>query len=152
MQETEEMWVQSLDLGWIHGLEWSSGGGHSNPLQDSCQENPIDRETWQATVYRVTKSQTWLKWFSIYTYTHTYIHMNVLHVINITIIVLLNVFFFFFPFPLINGLEKVMDWKRSFLIPIPRKGNAKECWNYCTIALISHTSKVMLKILHPRLQ
>ena len=39
------------------------------------------------------------------------------------------------------------DWKRSVFIPILKKGNAKECSNYCTIALISHTSKVMLKIL-----
>ena len=45
-----------------------------------------------------------------------------------------------------TGLEKV-----SF-IPIPKKGNAKECSNYCTIALISHTIKVMLKILQARLQ
>ena len=37
------------------------------------------------------------------------------------------------------------DWKRSVFIPIPRKGNAKECSNYCTIALISHASKVILK-------
>ena len=44
------------------------------------------------------------------------------------------------------------DWKRSILIPIPKKGNAKECSNYHTIALISHTSKVMLKILQARLQ
>ena len=44
------------------------------------------------------------------------------------------------------------DWKRSVFIPIPKKGNAKECSNYCTIALISHTSKVMLKILQVRLQ
>ena len=41
------------------------------------------------------------------------------------------------------------DWKTSVFIPIPKKGNAKECSNYCTIALISHASKVMLKILHP---
>ena len=44
------------------------------------------------------------------------------------------------------------DWKRSTFIPIPKKGNAKECSNYCTIALISHTRKVMLKILQARLQ
>ena len=44
------------------------------------------------------------------------------------------------------------DWKRSVFIPIPKKGNAKECSNYCTFALISHTSKVMLKILQARLQ
>ena len=45
-----------------------------------------------------------------------------------------------------------LDWKRSVFIPIPKKGSAKECSNYCTIALISHTNKVMLKILQARLQ
>ena len=44
------------------------------------------------------------------------------------------------------------DWKRSVFIPIPKKGNAKECSNYCTIALISHASKVTLKTLKARLQ
>ena len=44
------------------------------------------------------------------------------------------------------------DWKRSVFIPIPKKGNAKKCSNYHTIALISHASKVMLKILQARLQ
>ena len=44
------------------------------------------------------------------------------------------------------------DWKRSVFIPIPKKGNAKECSNYCTIVLISYTSKIMLKILQARLQ
>ena len=44
------------------------------------------------------------------------------------------------------------DWKRSVFIPIPKKGNAKECSNYHTIAFISHTSKLMLKILQARLQ
>ena len=43
------------------------------------------------------------------------------------------------------------DWKRSVFIPIPKKGNGKECSNYCTIALISHASKVMLKTLQARL-
>ena len=43
------------------------------------------------------------------------------------------------------------DWKRSIFIPVPKKGNAKECSNYHTIALISHTSKVMLKILQSTL-
>ena len=44
------------------------------------------------------------------------------------------------------------DWKRSVFIPVPKKGNAKECSNSCTITLISHASKVMLKILQTRLQ
>ena len=44
------------------------------------------------------------------------------------------------------------DWKMSVFIPIPKKGNAKECSNYHTVALISHTSKLMLRILQARLQ
>ena len=43
-------------------------------------------------------------------------------------------------------------WKRSVFIPVPKKGNAKECSKYCTITFISHASKVMLKILQARLQ
>ena len=46
------------DMGWIPGLGRSPGGGHGNPLQDSCLENPMDRGAWQATVHRVAKSQT----------------------------------------------------------------------------------------------
>ena len=46
----------------------------------------------------------------------------------------------------------LQDWKRSVFIPIPKKGNVKECSNYHTIAFISHASKVMLKILQARLQ
>ena len=48
--------------------------------------------------------------------------------------------------------QRAQDWKRSVFIPIPKKGNAKECSNQCTIVLISHVSKVMLKILQARLQ
>ena len=44
------------------------------------------------------------------------------------------------------------DWKWPVFIPIPKKGNAKECSNYCTMVLISHTSKVMLKVLQARFQ
>ena len=46
----------------------------------------------------------------------------------------------------------LQDWKRSVFIPIPKKGNAKECSNYHTVALISHASKVMLETLQARLQ
>ena len=46
----------------------------------------------------------------------------------------------------------LQDWKRSVFIPIPKKGDAKDCSNCCTIVLISHASKVMLKILQARLQ
>ena len=51
-----------------------------------------------------------------------------------------------------NTQQWPQDWKRSVFIPIPKKGNAKECSNYCTIALISHASKVMFKFLQARLQ
>ena len=51
-----------------------------------------------------------------------------------------------------KNAEWPQDWKRSVFIPIPKKGNAKECSNYHTIALISHASKLMLKILQARLQ
>ena len=46
------------DMGVIPGLGGSSGGGHSNPLQYSCLENPMDRRAWQATVHGVTKNWT----------------------------------------------------------------------------------------------
>ena len=48
--------------------------------------------------------------------------------------------------------QRTQDWKRAVFIPVPKKGNAKECSNYRATALISHTSKVMLKILQARLQ
>ena len=54
--------------------------------------------------------------------------------------------------PIWKTQQRPQDWKRSIFIPIPNNGNAKECSNYCTIALISHASKVMLKILQARLQ
>ena len=51
-----------------------------------------------------------------------------------------------------NTQQWPQDWKTSVFLPIPKKGNFKECSNYCKIALISHASKVMLKILQARLQ
>ena len=60
MQETQETWLWSL------GWQDSPGGEHSNPLQYSCLENPMDRGAWWATVQRVTNSQTQLKQLSTY--------------------------------------------------------------------------------------
>ena len=54
--------------------------------------------------------------------------------------------------PIWKTQQRPQDWKRSVFIPIPKKGNAKECSDYCTAALNSHASKVMLKILQARLQ
>ena len=55
------------DVGSIPGSERSPGGGHGNPLQYSCLENPMDRGTWWATVHRVAKSRTLLKQLSTHT-------------------------------------------------------------------------------------
>ena len=54
------------DMGLIPGSGRSSGGGHGNPFQYSCLENPVDRGTLWATVYGVAKSWTWLKWLSMH--------------------------------------------------------------------------------------
>ena len=56
------------------------------------------------------------------------------------------------PANLENAVLWPQDWKRSVFIPIPKQGNAKECSNCCTIALISHADKVMFKILQASLQ
>ena len=58
------------DAGSIPGLGRSPGGGHGNPLQYSCLENPMDRRAWRATIHKVAKSQTWLKQLS--THIHPY--------------------------------------------------------------------------------
>ena len=56
------------DMGLIPRSDRSLGGGHGNPLQYSCLDNPMDRGAWQATVHRVAKSWTWLNWLSMHTY------------------------------------------------------------------------------------
>ena len=58
------------DMGSVPGLGISPGGGHGNPLQYSCLENPIDRGSWWATVHRVAKSQTQLKQLSTHAQTY----------------------------------------------------------------------------------
>ena len=54
-------------MGWIPGSRRSPGGGHGNPLQYSCLENPMDRGAWWATIHGVTKSQTRLKQLNVHT-------------------------------------------------------------------------------------
>ena len=60
-------------MGSIPGSGRSPGGGNGNPLQYSSLENPMDRGRWQATVQRVAKSQTWLKWLSMHIHTTCFI-------------------------------------------------------------------------------
>ena len=66
--EVKNLSAKAWDVGDMGSFAWwerSPGGGHGNPLQYSCLENPMDREAWRATVHRVTKSQTWLKHISM---------------------------------------------------------------------------------------
>ena len=67
------------DLGSIPGSGRSAGGGHSNPPQYSCLENPMDRGAWQATVHRVAQSQTRLKQLSMYALTKWIPNENLLY-------------------------------------------------------------------------
>ena len=55
------------DTGSLPGLGRSPGGGHGNPVQHSCLENPMDKGAWRAIVHMVAKSWTWLKWLIMYT-------------------------------------------------------------------------------------
>ena len=112
------------------------GEGNGNPLQYSCMENPMNRGVWRATVHRFTKSQTRLSDLTLFQILKDDA-VKVLHSICQQTW---------------KTQQWPQDWKRSVFIPIPEKGNAKECSNYCTIALISHASKVMLKILQGRLK
>ena len=79
LQVTTHVWVSKVapvleilpanaedtrDAGLIPGSGRAPGGGHGNPLQYSCLKNPMSRESWRATVHRVAKSRTWLKWLS----------------------------------------------------------------------------------------
>ena len=65
------------DSGLIPGLGISPGGGHGDPLQYSCLENPLDRGALRATVHRVAKSQTRLKQLNTHTHTHTHTEMYI---------------------------------------------------------------------------
>ena len=93
----------------------------------------MDREAWQAVIHGVAKSQTRLS-----DWTELMKSQMAKEILQIWLIW--------------KTQHWPQDWKRSVFIPIPKKGNAKECSNYCTIALISHNSKVIIKILQARLQ
>ena len=68
------------DVGLIPGSGRPPGERHGNPLQSSCLENPMDRGAWQATIYGVTKSQTWLKWLSTHAQVMGYVYFTDYHI------------------------------------------------------------------------
>ena len=84
------------DAGLIPGLGRSPGGGHGNPLQDSCLENTVDRGAWQATVHKVTKSQTQLKRLSTHvppSYLNTALSVSFKYEIELFLVSLVMVYF-----------------------------------------------------------
>ena len=115
------------DLGSIPWWGRSPGEGNGNPLQYSCQENPMDRGAWRATVHVNMAQQRFI--FKVG-------GKSILYLKILTM----------------ATQQWPQDWKRSVFILIPKKVNAKECSNCCTIVLISHASKEMLKILQARLK
>ena len=129
------------DLGLNPGLGRSPGEGKSYPLQYSGLENFMD-----CMVYGVIKSKTQLRDFHriingrVGIWTQVFLTDDAVKVLH----------------SIYQKIWKTQQWpqdgKRSVLIPVAKKDNSKECSNYRTIALISHASKVMLKILQARLQ
>ena len=120
------------------GLGRSPREGNGSPLQYSGLKKSMD-----CIVHRVTKSWSELSEFAV-----DEIPVQLFQILKDDAVKVLHSicqqFWKTQPWP--------QDWKRTVFIPIPKKGNAKECSNYRTIALISHASKVTLKILQARLQ
>ena len=117
-------------------------------------ETVMDREAWRAAVLGAAQSQTRLtNWTATTTHYQQsewrgWIPAELFQILKDDAVEALHSICQ----PIWKTQQWPQDWKRSVFIPSPKKSNAKECSNYCTIALISHASKVMLKILQARLQ
>ena len=120
------------------GLGRSPREGNGSPLQYSGLKKSMD-----CIVHRVTKS-----WSELSEFAGDEIPVQLFQILKDDAVKVLH--------SICQQFWKTQqwsqNWKRLVLIPIPKKDNEKECSNYCTVALISHTSKVMLKILQARLQ
>ena len=93
----KESACNSGDASLITGWGRSSGGGHGNPPQYSCLENPMDSAAWRSIDHGVTKSQTWLKWLSIHTlFLSCFMSLSVSWDLVYFCVLSLSLFFFFF--------------------------------------------------------
>ena len=116
-------------MGLIPGSGRYPGGGHGNPLQQSCLENPMDSRACWATVHRVTKSWTQLKQLS----RHALTYAIMTHAVKVLHSICQQIW---------KTQQWPQDWKRSVFIPISKKGKTKKCSKYRTFALLLFTSKV----------
>ena len=126
------------DLVLIPGSGRSPGVGNGNPFQYAFLENPIDRGAWWAIVKWALGSITTNKASG-----GDGIPIELFQILKDNAVKV--------PHSICQQIWKTQHWpqdsKRSVFVPIPKKGNAKECSNYHTISLLSHAGKVMLKIL-----
>ena len=120
------------------GLGRSPREGNGSPLQYSGLKKSMDY-----IVHRVTKS-----WSELSEFAGDEIPVQLFQILKDDAVKVLHSTYQ----QIWKTQQWPQNWKRSLFIPIPKQSNAKECSNYHTIALISHTSKVMLKILQARLQ
>ena len=109
------------DMGSIPGSGRSSGGRHGSTLQYSCLENPMDKGAWQATIHRVTKSQTQMKRLSRHAHTHIYIYSHLLKSENKSCHVLLGFF-------IKSQLEYLWTIRKIFSLTFP------ENWKLLSLA------------------
>ena len=136
------------DTGSIPGSGRFPGKESSNPPQYTCLGNPMDSR--RLVGYDLEYEVKWALGSITMNKVHggDWITDELLKILNADAVKLL--------YSVCQEIWKIQqwpqDWKRSVFVPIPKKGNVKECSSYCTTALISHASKVMLKILEARLQ
>ena len=136
------------DTGSIPGSGRFPGKESSNPPQYTCLGNPMDSR--RLVGYDLEYEVKWALGSITMNKVHggDWITDELLKILNADAVTLL--------YSVCQEIWKIQqwpqDWKRSVFVPIPKKGNVKECSSYCTTALISHASKVMLKILEARLQ
>ena len=117
------------DAGSVPGLGRSPGGGHGNPIQYSCLENPMDRGAWRATAHRVTKSRTRLKLLSAHARTHTHTHTRIFVCTNIIIRVTTGLWTFLVAQMVKNlpAMQETQVWSLGWEDPLEKGMTTHSC-------------------------